>query len=148
MGHSEHIMNFYEIHETVGSIYLIVEYLSGSDLLSRVKKGKHLTEKRVKNVMKCFIKDLVFVHSKNVMHRDIKPENLMFRYKEDDQEHNRDDLVLIDFGLASLTTVKEYLYRRCGTPGFVAPEIITNKKGELYNCKCDIFSAGIIFYIL
>ena len=57
MGHSDHIMNFYEIHETVGSIYLIVEYLSGNDLLSRVKKGK-ITENRVKKIMKCFIKDL------------------------------------------------------------------------------------------
>ena len=59
------------------------------------------------------------------MHRDIKPDNLMFRTKGKNL-----DLVLIDFGLSSFDWVKEYLYRRCGTPGFVAPEIIMNKTGE------------------
>ena len=55
---------------------------------------------------------------------------------------------IIDFGLATFTNVDEYLYRRCGTPGFIAPEVIKLKAGEKYNEKCDIFSAGVIFYIL
>ena len=61
------------------------------------------------------------------MHRDIKPENLMFRYKR--KSGKPDELILIDFGLSSFVNVDKYLYRRCGTPGFVAPEIITNKVG-------------------
>jgi len=80
------------------------------------------------------------------MHRDIKQENLMFKYKE---KHDKPyELVLIDFGLSSFDYVQEYIYRRCGTPGFVAPEIIKLNKGEIYDSKCDVFSAGIIFYIL
>ena len=58
------------------------------------------------------------------------------------------EIAIVDFGLATLEAVDEFLFRRCGTPGFVAPEIISNKIGVLYNSKCDIFSAGIIFYIL
>jgi len=55
---------------------------------------------------------------------------------------------LVDFGLADMIDAEDYIYRRCGTPGFVAPEVITSQKGELYNDKVDIFSAGIIFYTL
>jgi serine/threonine protein kinase len=57
---------------------------------------------------------------------------------------------LVDFGLATNYEVKEYLFKRCGTPGFVAPEIILAPSNQNihYDCKCDIFSIGIIFYIL
>ncbi len=62
-----------------------------------------------------------------------------------------EDIAIIDFGLASFVDVDKYLYERCGTPGFVAPEIfayISPEKSNNYNEKCDIFSVGIIFYML
>ena len=72
------------------------------------------------------------------MHRDLKPENLIFRDK------NLNSLVIIDFGLS--TTCKEgLLFTRCGSPGYVAPEILKNTG---YGCKVDIFSLGVIMYIL
>jgi len=57
---------------------------------------------------------------------------------------------LIDFGLATYVKQEKYIYYRCGTPGFIAPEIICRKKEDLsqYSEICDIFSAGVIFYIL
>lgn len=146
LGYNKGLMNFYEIHESANSLYIIVEYLKGGDLISRIKKKRGLKESHVKGLMKNFLEDLVYIHSKHVMHRDIKPENIMFRRKCDGINHG--EMVLIDFGLASFDYVKEYLYARCGTPGFVAPEVIKHKKGLTYNTKCDIFSAGIIFYIL
>ena len=76
--------------------------------------------------MKRFLEGLAFIASKQIMHRDIKQENLMFKYKE---KHDKPyELVLIDFGLSSFDYVQEYIYRRCGTPGFVAPEIIKLNK--------------------
>ena len=146
LGHNKGIMNFYEVYESANSLYLVTELLKGGDLISRMKKKQSLTESHVKGLMKNFFENLVFIHSKHVMHRDIKPDNIMFRYKRDGD--NFGEMVLIDFGLASFDYVESYLYRRCGTPGFIAPEIINNKIGELYNTKCDIFSAGVIFYIL
>lgn len=84
------------------------------------------------------------MHERNIMHRDLKPDNLMIKSKKE-----RCNVKLIDFGLASYTNSKNQLFRRCGTPGFVAPEIISLEQNEkFYNEKCDIFSLGVIFYIL
>ena len=75
------------------------------------------------------------------MHRDIKPENLILVDNTNEEELQ---IKLADFGLAAFTT-DELLFKRCGTPGYVAPEILDDQK---YNQKVDIFSAGIILYIL
>lgn len=77
------------------------------------------------------------------MHRDLKPENLLLKSKQADF-----DIVLADFGLATFISDPNILFRRCGTPGFVAPEVLSYKEGDpIYNEKCDIFSAGVIFYL-
>ncbi len=55
--------------------------------------------------------------NKNVIHRDLKPENIMIKKNKD----NTEEVMVIDFGLATFTDVKEYIYFRCGTPGFLAP---------------------------
>lgn len=73
------------------------------------------------------------------MHRDIKPENLLLK------DELSFDLKLADFGLSEIMGKKENLFTRCGTPGYVAPEVLEDKK---YNYKCDVFSAGVILYIL
>jgi serine/threonine protein kinase len=75
------------------------------------------------------------------MHRDLKPENIMLR-------GDSLDPVIVDFGLSTNSDLKEYLFFRCGTPGYVAPEII-----QLIQCShvepvCDIFSLGAIFHIM
>jgi len=78
------------------------------------------------------------------MHRDLKPENILLKSKVDDS-----DLVVADFGLATFVNIKDILFKRCGTPGFVAPEILLYKDSDpFYDVKCDIFSAGVIFYLL
>lgn len=75
------------------------------------------------------------------MHRDIKPENLILRDKESETE-----VVLVDFGLGEKQNSEDNLiFKRCGTPGYAAPEILNNKP---YDTQADIFSAGIILYIM
>ena len=73
------------------------------------------------------------------MHRDLKPENIVLKDKSDTF-----DLKLADFGLAS-TLTSDFAFTRCGTPGYVAPEILDDLK---YDEKVDIFGAGVILYIL
>ena len=87
-------------------------------------------------------KGLYEMHKYNIMHRDIKPENIMLR-----GEYGLNP-VIADFGLAADTESNDYIFYRCGTPGYVAPEIITCKKGDKLSTACDIFSAGLIFHIL
>lgn len=73
------------------------------------------------------------------MHRDIKPENLILVDTSDDLS-----IKLADFGLAAFIG-EDLLYKRCGTPGYVAPEILEDSK---YDSKVDVFSSGVILYIL
>ena len=90
------------------------------------------------------ISALSHMHLKHIMHRDLKPENILCRSKD---KHY--DLVLADFGLATFRDEPNMLFKRCGTPGFVAPEILLyDEDNEMYDCACDIFSAGVIFYLL
>jgi len=91
--------------------------------------------------MKKLLGALSYMHVRGIMHRDIKPENLIL--KDADNDWN---VKIADFGLA--TTVNpngEYLFKRCGTPGYVAPEVLADAK---YDQKVDVFSAGVILYIL
>ena len=94
-------------------------------------------------IMENLLKAVLEFHQLNIMHRDLKPENIIFRTKENDT-----DLVVIDFGLA-MEEDSVAIIKRCGTPGYIAPEILNHKKGQnFYTKKCDIYSLGIIFYLL
>lgn len=78
-----------------------------------------------------------------IIHRDLKPENIMFR------QQNSCDAVICDFGLATFADAEKYLFVRCGTPGFVAPEIINIKDMSTKSDSIsDVFSAGLIFHYL
>ena len=78
------------------------------------------------------------------MHRDLKPENILISKKG-----NKSILKIVDFGLASYADESPYIFPKCGTPGFVAPEIANlNDKKSSYSTVCDIFSLGVIFHIL
>jgi serine/threonine protein kinase len=80
--------------------------------------------------------------NKKVVHRDIKLENVLIKSIDDAAQY---EVRVADFGLACITPNDEYLYNKCGSPGYVAPEIFT---GEGYSYKADIFSVGSVFYNL
>ena len=82
------------------------------------------------------------MHSQRIMHRDLKPENIMLR------SNGSMSPVIVDLGLATFSDIEKYLFFRCGTPGYVAPEIIELNESKHIEPECDIFSAGVIFHIL
>lgn len=97
--------------------------------------------------MKCIMEALAYMNEKKIMHRDLKPDNMILKFKD---KLENCTLKIVDYGLATVYDLPEYLFKRCGTPGFVAPEVINapSKTNIHYTPQCDVFSAGVIFYIL
>ncbi|CAK76430.1 unnamed protein product (macronuclear) [Paramecium tetraurelia] len=137
------IVKLYEVHETTNSIYFVLDMIQGGELLQRVRETGFLPAETVQKLAFNLVSALSHMHENRVIHRDLKPENLLLRSTENNYE-----IILADFGLAT-NLDEEHLFKRCGTPGFVAPEILEYVEGqEFYTDKCDVFSAGIILYLL
>lgn len=138
------MMNLIELHESKNSVYLVLELLEGGELFSFISNRKKLTYADVALVMRGILLALAYMSNKKIIHRDLKPDNLLFKSTESCE------IKLADFGLATRCDASDYLYKRCGTPGFVAPEVIkaSNKTHVPFTPKCDVFSAGVVFHIL
>ena len=123
-----------------------MELFYGGNLKCHIRNSGVLTENKAAKFMKNVLKGVKHIHSLNIMHRDIKPENILFRSKDitDDTQ-----VVLADFGLATFNSVEKYLFPKCGTPGFVAPEIAAiQNPSDHYDLKCDLFSVGVTLYFM
>lgn len=131
----------FEVYESSKYIHLLLPYLEGGELFERIKaKGLYKESDAVK-VMRNFLDALKYLAEKNIVHRDLKPENLILANKGDDH-----DLRIADFGLAQILSEDEKtLYLRCGSPGYVAPELLDDRG---YDTQADVFSAGVIMYVM
>ena len=139
------IIKLYEVFESDNSIYLIMEECFGGELfdriLKRIKSNSIYTEKEACKIMQQVIGAIEYCHNNGIVHRDLKPENLLY-LKEGSEENN--PIKIADFGLSQNLNYKKILTSKVGTAYYVPPEILTGK----YNEKCDIWSAGVILYIL
>uniref|UniRef100_A0A182SNY6 non-specific serine/threonine protein kinase n=1 Tax=Anopheles maculatus TaxID=74869 RepID=A0A182SNY6_9DIPT len=126
--------------ETIKNMYLVLELVRGGDLFDAITRVTRFSENQSKIMMKHLASAMAYMHSLSIVHRDIKPENLLV---ELDNDGNVVLLKLGDFGLACEVT--EPLLSICGTPTYVAPEILMESG---YGVKIDVWAAGIILYIL
>ena len=129
-----------EVYENQNEIIYLLEDLKGGELFSKIKSQLFYTEKTICFIMNQLISTLKYLHNLGIMHRDIKPENIILKY------FDTLDICLIDYGFADYISNKNKIYEFCGTPGYIAPEILNRKSN--YNEKVDIFSAGVILYIM
>ncbi|XP_040902604.1 serine/threonine-protein kinase DCLK1b isoform X3 [Toxotes jaculatrix] len=125
--------------DTLSDLYLVIELVKGGDLFDAITSSNKYTERDASCMLFNLASAIKYLHSLNIVHRDIKPENLLV-YEHNDGSKS---LKLGDFGLA--TVVNGPLYAVCGTPTYVAPEIVAETG---YGLKVDIWAAGIITYIL
>ena len=141
------VNKFYEIHETEKNIFLVLEYQKGGPILN-VENVKKYGLPATTHCIKSILNTLVYLNQMNIMHRDLKPDNIMFADKDPNLESS--PIKLIDFGLSAFTGQDEYVYKRCGTPGFVAPEVLKTKSTDFqtYTTKCDVYSVGITMYYM
>ena len=139
------IVKLYSVYEDKHNFYLIMENLKGGELfdkiIERIKKKNIFSEYEAAQIFKQIISVISYCHSKNIVHRDLKPENILFT--EEDNDINNNTIKIIDFGLSRKFT-RNKLSSPVGTCYYVAPEILIKDYSE----KCDIWSAGVILYIL
>ncbi|XP_058985874.1 serine/threonine-protein kinase GL21140 isoform X2 [Musca domestica] len=135
-----HIISLIMDVDQQANMYLVLEYVGGGDLFDAITRVTRFSEDQSRVMIKHLASAMAYLHSMSIVHRDIKPENLLV---ELDDSGNVIVLKLADFGLACEVT--EPLYAVCGTPTYVAPEILMETG---YGLKIDVWAAGIILYIL
>ncbi|CAD8210754.1 unnamed protein product [Paramecium pentaurelia] len=123
------IARFYEVYESTNTIYIVMEKLN--------KLRNDYDHEEIKLIMKDILEGVHYIHSKNIIHRDLKIDNILI----DDENQ----IKIIDFGLACQFNNIESRNISCGTPGYIAPEVLTNKP---FDYKSDIFSVGVVMYYL
>ncbi|KAL2338604.1 hypothetical protein Fmac_013050 [Flemingia macrophylla] len=136
-----HHPNIVRIHEVIGTktkIYIVMEYVSGGQLLDRMSYGDKLNECEARKLFQQLIDALDYCHNKGVYHRDLKPENLLL--------DNKGNLKVSDFGLSALQKRNDVLTTRCGSPCYVAPELLLNKAYD--GASVDVWSCGVVLFEL
>lgn len=132
------IVKILETIETDKYILIVMENVSGGDLLSFVKKRSQLSEKTAKMIFRQLMLALKYIHSRNIIHRDIKLDNILI-----DLNNN---IKLCDFGVGKQIHKGELLNDQCGTPAYIAPEIVRNEGYE--GPPVDLWSSGVVLYAM
>ncbi|KAI9347388.1 kinase-like domain-containing protein, partial [Obelidium mucronatum] len=136
----ENIVQLYEMFAIENKIYLVMEIVTGGELFDEiVKRGKYTEQDASKTVHK-ILGAVEYLHSIDVAHRDLKPENLLLSEKSTSAK-----VMISDFGLSKILNDETAMKTACGTPGYVAPEVL-RKRG--YGKEVDLWSIGVITYIL
>ena len=127
--------------------YIITELLTGGELYETIVKFQKFNENKAAYIMKQILSALNYLHSKGIVHRDIKPENILVQNIDKKKNKNSFDEIqikLIDFGASNFFKENEILTLKVGSPYYIAPEVLN----KCYNEKCDIWSAGVVLYVM
>ena len=134
----DHVVKIYETIETPKHIIIVMELCAGGDLLNYVRKRRKLKEPQAKNIFKQIIEGIQYIHRKCVAHRDIKLDNILL--------DGKGQVKIADFGVSKQVGSASKMREQCGTPAYIAPEILKNRNG--YGVQCDLWSAGVVLYAM
>lgn len=140
----KHIVNIRDVYENTYNghkcLLVVMECMEGGELFNRIQDRTAFNEREAAEIVKDICVAVKFLHDMNIAHRDLKPENLLYTSKD-----ITGILKLTDFGFAKETLTRDTLQTPCYTPYYVAPEVLGPEK---YDKSCDIWSLGVIMYIL
>jgi len=132
------VIKLLEVFENKRYLFIVLEYASKGDLLRYVKRKGRLSEEAAKELFKQIVSGLRYCHQNLVLHRDIKLDNILL-------DENR-TVKICDFGVSRFVKKGQVIKEQCGTPAYIAPEIIRDKGYE--GCYADIWSLGVVLYAM
>jgi len=137
-----HVLKLYEVYEYEDSFYLVMELVKGKELFDKIVQRGMYSERDAAHIISQVLSAVEYLHHNGIAHRDLKPENLLSTGEGDSEI-----VKIADFGFAKSFAGEEgqILMTSCGSPGYVAPEILT---AESYDKSVDMWSVGVIIYIL
>ena len=133
------IMQLYEVYNDKTNFYIVSEFCQGGELFDAISKKGNFNENEASKIMKQVLSAITYSHQNNIVHRDLKPENILLEDKGNDSI-----IKIIDWGCAKNFNKNEKLTNKDGTPYYIAPEVLEGN----YDEKCDIWSCGVILYIM
>ncbi|KAM4563653.1 calcium/calmodulin-dependent protein kinase IGb [Odontesthes bonariensis] len=135
----ENVVGMEDFYESRTHYYLIIQLVSGGELFDRILDRGMYSEKDASRVIQQVLQAVSYLHQNGVVHRDLKPENILYYSQDEDSK-----IMISDFGLSKMVD-NGIMSTACGTPGYVAPEVLAQKP---YSKAVDCWSIGVITYIL
>lgn len=136
------VIKLIEVFESNNKVYMVMELATGGNLLDRLEMRGCLAEEDARRVMQMVLSGVNYLHSLGITHRDLKPDNLLYYHPGNDSR-----IMITDFGFASTRKAdgNPYMHTVCGTPQYIAPEIVLRRP---YTCAVDMWAVGVIAYIV
>ncbi|ORY47320.1 Pkinase-domain-containing protein [Rhizoclosmatium globosum] len=134
-----------DFYESENYVYLVMELAEGGSLFDHIQIVESYTEKDAVVIVKQLLEAIEYLHEKGIVHRDLKPENILLR-----KRNELTPVLITDFGLSKFTQDDTLLKTLCGSPFYVAPDVLNVKwgSGEGYGRAVDMWSLGVITFIL
>ena len=136
-----YIIQLIEVFESKEKVYMVMELATGGELFDRIIAKGNFTERDATRVLHMVLDGVRYLHGLGITHRDLKPENLLYYHPGHDSK-----IMITDFGLSATRKSGEmYMKTTCGTPEYIAPEILAKRP---YTTQVDLWAMGVITYIL
>jgi calcium/calmodulin-dependent protein kinase I len=138
--HHPNIIELKDLYETPKELYIVTDLANGGELFDRIVEKGSYTEKDASRTVKELIGAIEYFHGMGIVHRDLKPENLLLLNKTEGSP-----IIISDFGLSRSSPTDDFLKTTCGTPAYVAPEVL---KRTGHGKPVDVWAMGVITYVL
>jgi len=133
------IIKLHDVFEDAHSLSLVTDLCGGGELFERIQSKGSYSEKDASRVLRQITEAIKYLHDNRIAHCDLKPDNFLFLSKAEDSP-----IKVIDFGMSKFVERRKYYRQLCGTPYYIAPEVIQGK----YNEACDMWSIGVVMFVM
>ena len=135
----ENVIGYYDFYEDTSFLYVVMEKCNGGEVFNKLLQYRRFSEGNAIKIIRQIVNSIAYIHDLNIVHRDIKAENFLF--KEDSLDSA---IKMIDFGFATTIEPGQMLEELCGSPHYLAPELI----GQKYSKPVDLWALGVLVYLL